>query len=181
MSSARSDHKRKRREQAKANRKAAKAERAAKRQKLEDSNDDNSADDDAVACNAQHSQIDAAALKETEYVLHGGMRHVKPYPFVFTSSAKRRWLGRSILDVYSQEFVSFTREYYVRLLSSFCLQALTRGTRAGRGDRARSHYRVRQQGRSVARVARWRRARASHAPPRTCRQVRLTARSRFRA
>ena len=33
-----------------------------------------------------------------------GLRIVRPYMFVFATSAKERWFGRSIVDVFTQEF-----------------------------------------------------------------------------
>ena len=38
------------------------------------------------------------------YELRNGRRHVWPYDFTFTSFAKRRWLGRRVPDVMSEEF-----------------------------------------------------------------------------
>lgn len=40
------------------------------------------------------------------------IRIVRPYPFTFATFAKQRWLGRSALDVYHQEFGSYPRSYY---------------------------------------------------------------------
>ena len=40
------------------------------------------------------------------------IRLVRPYPFTFATFAKQRWIGRSILDVYHQEFGSYPRSYY---------------------------------------------------------------------
>ena len=38
------------------------------------------------------------------YEVRNGRRHVLPYDFTFTSFAKRRWLGRRVPDVMSEEF-----------------------------------------------------------------------------
>jgi 23S rRNA-/tRNA-specific pseudouridylate synthase len=40
------------------------------------------------------------------------IRVVKPYPFTFSTFAKARWIGRSLLDVYHNEFGSYPRSYY---------------------------------------------------------------------
>ena len=40
------------------------------------------------------------------------IRIVRPYPFTFATFSKKRWLGRTILDVYHQEFGSYPRSYY---------------------------------------------------------------------
>jgi RNA pseudouridylate synthase len=40
------------------------------------------------------------------------VRVIEPYPYTFTSHAKSRWIGRTILDVYSTEFGSYPASYY---------------------------------------------------------------------
>lgn len=40
------------------------------------------------------------------------VRFVEPYPHTFTSFAKKRWEGRSVLDVYATEFGAYPRSYY---------------------------------------------------------------------
>lgn len=40
------------------------------------------------------------------------LRVVKPYPYTFASHAKARWLGRTILDIYTTEFGSYPASYY---------------------------------------------------------------------
>lgn len=40
------------------------------------------------------------------------VRIVRPYPFTFATFAKARWLGRSLLDVYADEFGAYPRVYY---------------------------------------------------------------------
>ena len=40
------------------------------------------------------------------------IRVVRPYPFTFATFAKQRWIGRTILEVYHQEFGSYPRSYY---------------------------------------------------------------------
>ena len=37
------------------------------------------------------------------YDVRDGRRHVRPYDFTFTSFAKRRWVGRRVLDVMSED------------------------------------------------------------------------------
>ncbi len=44
----------------------------------------------------------------------GWIRVVKPYSFTFATFAKARWVGRTVLDVYSSEFGSYPK---VRLKS----------------------------------------------------------------
>lgn len=40
------------------------------------------------------------------------IRTIAPYPYTFSSFAKARWLGRTVLDVYSTEFGSLPASYY---------------------------------------------------------------------
>jgi 23S rRNA-/tRNA-specific pseudouridylate synthase len=40
------------------------------------------------------------------------IRIIQPYPFEYTSNVKRRWIGRTVLDVYSTEFGSYPTSYY---------------------------------------------------------------------
>jgi 23S rRNA-/tRNA-specific pseudouridylate synthase len=40
------------------------------------------------------------------------LRLVEPYPYTFTTFAKERWVGRTVLDVYSTEFGSYPKSYY---------------------------------------------------------------------
>ena len=40
---------------------------------------------------------------------HRWIRVVKPYPFTFATFAKARWVGRTVLDVYSSEFGSYPK------------------------------------------------------------------------
>ena len=40
------------------------------------------------------------------------VRIIKPYPYTFTSFAKGRWVGRTVLDVYCSEFGSYPKSYY---------------------------------------------------------------------
>jgi 23S rRNA-/tRNA-specific pseudouridylate synthase len=42
----------------------------------------------------------------------GWIRVVHPYPYTFVSYAKARWVGRTVLDVYTHEFGLFPSSYY---------------------------------------------------------------------
>ena len=35
-----------------------------------------------------------------------------PYPFTFTAHAKKRWLGRTVLDIYENEFGAYPKSYF---------------------------------------------------------------------
>ncbi|XP_028409988.1 RNA pseudouridylate synthase domain-containing protein 2-like [Dendronephthya gigantea] len=62
--------------------------------------------------------FDKEKFQETEYYIKDGLRHVKPYPFTFTTYCKGRWLRRKILDVLSQEFQAKTIEYYRKAIQT---------------------------------------------------------------
>ena len=59
-------------------------------------------------------QIDVLPLKFPGDDLDGRkrIRVVRPYPFTFATFAKERWLGRTVLDIYSKEFGSYPKCYY---------------------------------------------------------------------
>mmetsp|Transcript_142 Transcript_142/g.169 ORF Transcript_142/g.169 Transcript_142/m.169 type:complete len:560 (-) Transcript_142:319-1998(-) len=43
---------------------------------------------------------------------HNFLRTIKPYVYTYTTYAKGRWEGRTILDVYSTEYGSYPKSYY---------------------------------------------------------------------
>ncbi|KFV65758.1 RNA pseudouridylate synthase domain-containing protein 2, partial [Dryobates pubescens] len=49
---------------------------------------------------------------ETSYYFEGGLRQVRPYYFDFRTYCKGRWVGRSLLDVFSTEFRAQPIDYY---------------------------------------------------------------------
>ncbi|CAH2328977.1 RNA pseudouridylate synthase domain-containing 2 [Pelobates cultripes] len=49
---------------------------------------------------------------EAESYLEGGLRKVRPYYFDFETYCKGRWVGRTLLDVFSTEFRAEPLEYY---------------------------------------------------------------------
>ncbi|KAK1271591.1 RNA pseudouridine synthase 7 [Acorus gramineus] len=48
-----------------------------------------------------------------DYILRNGRRHVRPYYFEFISHVKNRWAGKTIVDLFAEEFKGRPREYYV--------------------------------------------------------------------
>jgi hypothetical protein len=48
---------------------------------------------------------------------HKWLRLIKPYPYTFSTFAKGRWEGRTIIDVYSTEFGSYPKSYYETAIS----------------------------------------------------------------
>ncbi|KAI8369647.1 pseudouridine synthase [Radiomyces spectabilis] len=51
-------------------------------------------------------------LGDVEYYFEHGLRKVRPYYFEYKAYAKGRWLGRTILEVFSQEFRDRSEKYY---------------------------------------------------------------------
>lgn len=49
---------------------------------------------------------------ETTYYFEGGLRKVRPYYFDFQTYCKGRWVGRSLLHVFSTEFRAQPLAYY---------------------------------------------------------------------
>ncbi|NXG82668.1 RUSD2 protein, partial [Stercorarius parasiticus] len=53
-----------------------------------------------------------AHFAETSYYFEGGLRKVRPYYFDFRTYCKGRWVGRSLLHVFSTEFRAQPLAYY---------------------------------------------------------------------
>ncbi|XP_057516334.1 RNA pseudouridine synthase 7 isoform X2 [Amaranthus tricolor] len=49
-----------------------------------------------------------------DYIFHKGRRHVKPYYFEFICHVKNRWAGKTIVDMFTEEFKGRPQDYYVR-------------------------------------------------------------------
>lgn len=49
---------------------------------------------------------------ETSYYFEGGLRKVHPYYFDYKTYCKGRWIGKSLLEVFSSEFRAESLEYY---------------------------------------------------------------------
>jgi tRNA pseudouridine synthase 9 len=50
--------------------------------------------------------------EEIRYFMFKGQRHLRPYRYRYRVGAKQRWHGRPLLDVYSSEFVRYSRDYF---------------------------------------------------------------------
>ncbi|KAK3158031.1 hypothetical protein QOZ80_2AG0131960 [Eleusine coracana subsp. coracana] len=48
-----------------------------------------------------------------DYIFRNGRRYVRPYYFEFISHVKNRWAGKTIVDLFTDEFKGRSREYYV--------------------------------------------------------------------
>ncbi|XP_068725701.1 pseudouridylate synthase RPUSD2-like [Montipora capricornis] len=62
--------------------------------------------------------FDGKLLEETTCFIRNGLRHVHPYYFSFTTHCKGRWVGRTLIDVFKEEFQSETQEYYEKAISA---------------------------------------------------------------
>jgi len=49
---------------------------------------------------------------ESIYEVRDGLRFVKPYEHKFETYSKRRWIGVSLIEVFSSEFKAFSVKYY---------------------------------------------------------------------
>lgn len=55
---------------------------------------------------------DAASARSDANNNQRRVRIVHPYPFTFATFAKARWVGRTVVDVYNEEFGSYPKSYY---------------------------------------------------------------------
>lgn len=55
-------------------------------------------------------------LKGAEYTIdyEKGLRRVKPYYFTFKTWVKGRWIGKTLIEVFTTEFRDRDADYYVR-------------------------------------------------------------------
>ncbi|TRY62809.1 hypothetical protein TCAL_12503 [Tigriopus californicus] len=68
--------------------------------------------------NTRRSGFSDEKYDETSYYFAGGLRRVYPYAFTFATFAKRRWVGRPLMDVFATEFRAKTPPEYVRSIES---------------------------------------------------------------
>ncbi|KAL5543838.1 hypothetical protein UlMin_007622 [Ulmus minor] len=58
-------------------------------------------------------QSPANPPEKMDYIFRNGKRHVRPYYFEFISHVKNRWAGKTIVDLFAEEFKGRPYEYYV--------------------------------------------------------------------
>ncbi|OVA17432.1 RNA-binding S4 domain [Macleaya cordata] len=58
-------------------------------------------------------QTPANPPERQDYIFRNGRRHVRPYYFEFISHVKNRWAGKTIVDLFTEEFKGRPHEYYV--------------------------------------------------------------------
>lgn len=56
----------------------------------------------------------AERFDETSYYIENGLRKVYPYYFTFTTYTKGRWVGRTLMDVFGEEFRAHSSDEYER-------------------------------------------------------------------
>ncbi|KAL7114497.1 hypothetical protein ACP275_04G124800 [Erythranthe tilingii] len=67
-------------------------------------------------------QTPANPPQRQDYIFRDGIRYVKPYYFEFISHAKNRWAGKTIVDLFADEFKGRPRDYYVSAVKSGRIQ-----------------------------------------------------------
>ncbi|XP_021690176.2 RNA pseudouridine synthase 7 isoform X3 [Hevea brasiliensis] len=58
-------------------------------------------------------QTPANPPEKDDYIFLNGRRHVRPYYFEFISYVKNRWAGKTIVDLFAEEFKGRPYDYYV--------------------------------------------------------------------
>jgi hypothetical protein len=51
--------------------------------------------------------------KKPNYIIKEPFRFVEQYEHVFKTNVKGRWIDKTILEAFSNEFVAYSEEYYV--------------------------------------------------------------------
>ena len=77
------------------------------------------------------AQTDAdVTAAELQFFTHGGRRYVRPYHFDFQTHVKGRWVGRTLLQVFHQEFSYQPQHYFPKAIAAGRLTARSRDGRA---------------------------------------------------
>ncbi|KAJ9676566.1 hypothetical protein PVL29_021869 [Vitis rotundifolia] len=67
-------------------------------------------------------QTPANPPERLDYIFRNGKRHVRPYYFEFISHVKNRWAGKTIVDLFTEEFKGRPYDYYVNAVQSGRIQ-----------------------------------------------------------
>ncbi|KAL2492204.1 RNA pseudouridine synthase 7 [Abeliophyllum distichum] len=67
-------------------------------------------------------QTPANPPQRHDYIFQDGIRYVRPYYFEFISHAKNRWAGKTIVDLFAEEFKGRARDYYVSAVKAGRIQ-----------------------------------------------------------
>lgn len=65
-----------------------------------------------ITATIKRLEMDGKPILDREGGAEQFIRVIHPYPYTFSSFAKQRWLGRTILDVYVSEFGAYPESYY---------------------------------------------------------------------
>lgn len=76
-------------------------------------------------------QTPANPPQAEDYIIRKGKRYVKPYYFEFISHVKNRWAGKTIVDLFAEEFKGRPYEYYVGAVKSGRIQVDGKMVHAG--------------------------------------------------
>ena len=79
------------------------------RKQDEDEDDDDDDEEGDTTTNKEEEERSEEEEEEPQQYI----RTIKPYPYTYRTYAKRRWLGRTILDIYSTDYASYPISYYV--------------------------------------------------------------------
>ncbi|CAG8535505.1 3705_t:CDS:2 [Paraglomus occultum] len=71
---------------------------------------------------------DICNIEEVEYYFENDLRKVKPYYYEYRTFTKKRWIGRTILDVFTTEFRDRSPQYYVHKEHDDMARAIKRGS-----------------------------------------------------
>uniref|UniRef100_A0A1D1XGI8 Pseudouridine synthase n=1 Tax=Anthurium amnicola TaxID=1678845 RepID=A0A1D1XGI8_9ARAE len=67
-------------------------------------------------------QTPATPPEAQDYIFRNGRRYVRPYYFEFISHVKDRWAGKTIVDLFAEEFKGRPYEYFVSAVKSGRIQ-----------------------------------------------------------
>ncbi|KAL7161886.1 hypothetical protein ACSBR2_042378 [Camellia fascicularis] len=67
-------------------------------------------------------QTPANPPERHDYIFRNGVRYVRPYYFEFICHVKNRWAGKTIVDLFSDEFKGRPYDYYVSAVKSGRIQ-----------------------------------------------------------
>eukprot|EP00003_Mantamonas_plastica_P020325 TRINITY_DN32835_c0_g1_i1.p1 TRINITY_DN32835_c0_g1~~TRINITY_DN32835_c0_g1_i1.p1 ORF type:complete len:265 (-),score=75.76 TRINITY_DN32835_c0_g1_i1:6-800(-) len=56
-------------------------------------------------------------IEECNYCVYNGLRYIRPYFYRFKTYCKRRWLGRTLIEVCDKEFKAYPLEYYKQVIA----------------------------------------------------------------
>lgn len=87
---------------------------------------------------AREIAINEEIAKGASWVIDGNLRRVPPYFYTYLTFCKQRWIGRTLLDIFSSEFRDRSEAYYRRAIESGLVlvndETATMDTKMGNGD-----------------------------------------------